>query len=49
MDTGVRVRASDAERESYAERVRKAVGEGRLTMDEGDQRMLSIYAVDLPR
>jgi hypothetical protein len=39
-----RIRASDVEREEYAVRVRKAVGEGRLTIDEGDERMLSVYA-----
>jgi hypothetical protein len=39
-----RIRASDAEREEYAQRVRKAVGEGRLGIDEGDERMLSVYA-----
>lgn len=38
-----RVRASDAERESYAERIRKAVGEGRLTINEGDERMRDVY------
>jgi hypothetical protein len=39
-----RLRASDAERETYAEKVRKAVGEGRLTMSEGDERMRTVYA-----
>lgn len=39
-----RVRASDAERETYAEKVRQAVGEGRLTIGEGDERMRVIYA-----
>jgi hypothetical protein len=39
-----RIRASDAEREQYAQRVRTAVGEGRLSIDEGDERMLSVYA-----
>jgi hypothetical protein len=39
-----RVRASDAEREEYASVVREAVGEGRLTLDEGDERQATIYA-----
>jgi hypothetical protein len=39
-----RVRASDAEREEYASAVREAVGEGRLTLDEGDERLATIYA-----
>jgi hypothetical protein len=39
-----RVRASDAEREEYASVVREAVGEGRLTLDEGDERLATIYA-----
>jgi hypothetical protein len=39
-----RVRASDAEREEYATVVREAVGEGRLTLDEGDERLATIYA-----
>jgi hypothetical protein len=39
-----RVRASDAEREQYASAVREAVGDGRLTLDEGDERLATIYA-----
>jgi hypothetical protein len=39
-----RVRASDTEREQYASAVREAVGEGRLTLDEGDERLSTIYA-----
>jgi hypothetical protein len=39
-----RLRASDAEREQYAEIVRDAVGEGRLTLDEGDERLGAVYA-----
>ncbi len=39
-----RLRASDAEREEYAQIVREAVGEGRLTLDEGDERLAAIYA-----
>jgi hypothetical protein len=39
-----RVRASDAEREQVIEALRAAVGEGRLTLEEGDSRMASAYA-----
>lgn len=39
-----RVRASDAEREEYASIVREAVGDGRLTLPEGDERLAQIYA-----
>jgi len=39
-----RVRASDAEREEYARIVREAVGEGRLGLDEGDERLAKLYA-----
>jgi len=39
-----RVRASDTEREEYASVVREAVGEGRLTLGEGDERLATIYA-----
>jgi hypothetical protein len=39
-----RTRASDAEREEYAHIVREAVGEGRLQLDEGDERLAKIYA-----
>jgi len=39
-----KVRASDAEREQYASAVREAVGDGRLTLDEGDERLATIYA-----
>jgi uncharacterized protein DUF1707 len=39
-----RVRASDAEREEFATLVREAVGEGRLTLAEGDERLATIYA-----
>jgi hypothetical protein len=38
------VRASDAEREEYARVVRDAVGEGRLSLDEGDERLAQVYA-----
>jgi hypothetical protein len=39
-----RVRASDAEREEYATIIREAVGEGRLSLSEGDERLAQIYA-----
>jgi hypothetical protein len=39
-----RVRASDAEREQYASVVRESVGDGRLTLGEGDERLAAIYA-----
>jgi Domain of unknown function (DUF1707) len=39
-----RIRASDAEREEYARVVRESVGEGRLTLGEGDERLAGIYA-----
>ncbi|MDT5027244.1 MAG: hypothetical protein QOE61_3670 [Micromonosporaceae bacterium] len=46
------VRASDAEREEFAYKIREAVGEGRLSLDEGDQRLAKVYAArfreDLP-
>lgn len=37
------MRASDAERERCAEVLREAVSEGRLTMEEFDQRLDSVY------
>lgn len=40
-----RVRASDAEREQVAARLRAAMEEGRLTLDEGEQRLAAAYAV----
>jgi len=39
-----RVRASDSEREQYASAVREAVGEGRLDLQEGDERLAAVYA-----
>jgi hypothetical protein len=39
-----RVRASDAEREEYASIIREAVGEGRLSLPEGDERLAQVYA-----
>jgi hypothetical protein len=38
------VRASDAEREEYARIVRAAMGEGRLTLEEGEERLAQVYA-----
>jgi hypothetical protein len=40
---GHRVRASDAEREQVAHILRTAMGEGRLTLDEGEQRLTAVY------
>ncbi len=42
--TAGRVRASDAEREEFARMVREATGEGRLSLDEGDERLAQVYA-----
>ncbi len=38
------MRAADADRERYAERVRQALEEGRLTLDEVDLRLRDVYA-----
>ena len=38
-----RVRTSDAEREGIAQTLRAAVGEGRLTLEEGDERLATLY------
>src|ERR1700691_3081484 len=38
------LRASDADRERVAERLREAAGDGRLTMDELDERLDAVYA-----
>ena len=38
-----RMRASDAEREQFAQIVREATGDGRLTLDEGEERLATIY------
>jgi hypothetical protein len=37
------IRASDAEREQVAHILRTAMGEGRLTLDEGEQRLTAVY------
>jgi hypothetical protein len=39
-----RIRTSDAEREQVAEILRAAVTEGRLSLEEGDQRLARAYA-----
>jgi hypothetical protein len=38
------LRASDADREQHAEVLRRAAGEGRLTMDELEERLNAVYA-----
>ena len=38
------VRTSDAERERVARVLRAAVGEGMLTLEEGDERLVAAYA-----
>jgi DNA-binding transcriptional regulator YbjK len=37
------IRASDAEREQVAHILRTAIGEGRLTLDEGEERLTEVY------
>jgi hypothetical protein len=39
-----RTRASDAEREEFATIVRNAMTEGRLTLEEGEERLAQVYA-----
>ncbi len=39
-----RMRASDAEREEFAEFLRAAVADGRLSLAEGDERLAKAYA-----
>jgi pimeloyl-ACP methyl ester carboxylesterase len=39
-----RLRASDAEREEFAQLVREATGDGRLSLGEGDERLAQVYA-----
>ena len=39
-----RVRASDTEREQYAKMLRAAMTEGRLTLEEGEERLSQVYA-----
>jgi len=38
------IRMSDADREAVAQRLHKAVGEGRLTLDEFEQRVAGVHA-----
>ncbi|HTB56138.1 MAG TPA: DUF1707 domain-containing protein, partial [Trebonia sp.] len=38
------LRASDADRERVAEVIRQAAGDGRLTMEELDERLDAVYA-----
>jgi hypothetical protein len=44
VDRTGRMRASDSEREQYAETVRTAMTEGRLTLHEGEERIGAVYA-----
>src|SRR4030088_2207681 len=39
-----RIRASDAEREDYAQILRAAMTEGRLNLEEGEERLAKTYA-----
>jgi uncharacterized protein DUF1707 len=39
-----RIRASDAEREQYAQILRAAMTEGRLSLEEGEERLATTYA-----
>lgn len=41
---GRSIRASDAEREQVAQILQTAMTEGRLTLDEGEQRLAAVYA-----
>ncbi|MFC4858730.1 DUF1707 SHOCT-like domain-containing protein [Actinophytocola glycyrrhizae] len=43
QDAGKAVRASDAERERIAKLVGEAAGEGRLTIEEADDRLEHVY------
>jgi hypothetical protein len=43
-DRGLELRASDAERERTADQLRHAAGEGRLTVEELDERLDGAYA-----
>ncbi|HVL83272.1 MAG TPA: DUF1707 domain-containing protein [Pseudonocardia sp.] len=38
------LRAADSDRERVVERLRRAVGEGRLTIDEFEERAAAAYA-----
>jgi hypothetical protein len=41
---GRELRVSDAEREGVVRRLQRAVGEGRLTVAEFDERVAAVYA-----
>jgi Domain of unknown function (DUF1707) len=41
---GTRLRASDSEREEIATILRAAMTEGRLTLEEGEERLAKVYA-----
>ncbi len=43
-ETSTRLRTSDQEREQIAEILRAAMTEGRLTLEEGEQRLAAAYA-----
>lgn len=43
LHTRDQLRAADADRQRVADRLREAVGEGRLTMDEYDERVRETY------
>jgi len=44
MTSPTRLRASDADRERVAARIQQASSEGRLTLDETEQRLGDVYA-----
>ncbi|HVW40289.1 MAG TPA: DUF1707 domain-containing protein [Amycolatopsis sp.] len=44
MTSPTRLRASDADREHIASRIQQASTEGRLTLDETEQRLGAVYA-----
>jgi hypothetical protein len=43
-DAALEIRASDLDRERFAEQLRDAAGDGRLTMDELEERLELVYA-----
>jgi hypothetical protein len=43
-DAALEMRASDIDRERFAERLRDAAGDGRLTMDELEERLEHVYS-----
>jgi hypothetical protein len=44
MSEQPKIRASDAEREAVVSVLREAMSEGRLTLDEGEERIAAVYA-----